>query len=361
MFKLGDLFEISTPKKRFDANKVNILKSGVYPYIVRTGSCNGQKGFINESEDYLNEGNTISFGQDTATMFYQEKPYFTGDKIKILTAKFDGFNKYNAWFFMSSMKKGFYSFSWGTSSFSVDIIKEQKLNLPVINDGLIDFGFINYFVAELGAERIAELEVYLAVAGLKDYNLTQNEQQALDIYNDLIFDEFKIVDVFDIKNTANILSSDVKENSGNTPYLCASSENNGVKTYISYDKKYLEKGNCIFIGGKTFVVSYQENDFYSNDSHNLILYLRNKSARNKFVQFFLSSCINKSLGGKYFWGDSVSYKKIQDDRFLLPTRGNNPDFSYMSDLISAIQKLVIKDVVRYTEKKMSAYKHIVAR
>ncbi|SUF97817.1 Uncharacterised protein [Salmonella enterica] len=33
----------------------------------------------------------------------------------------------------------------------------------------------------------------------------------------------------------------------------------------------------------------------------------------------------------------------------------------MSDLISAIQKLVIKDVVRYTEKKMSAYKHIVAR
>ncbi|EJF5840279.1 restriction endonuclease subunit S [Salmonella enterica] len=361
MFKLGDLFEISTPKKRFDANKVNILKSGVYPYIVRTGSCNGQKGFINECEDYLNEGNTISFGQDTATMFYQEKPYFTGDKIKILRAKFDGFNKNNARFFMSSMKRAFYSFSWGASSFSVDIIKEQKLNLPVINDGLIDFGFINDFVAELDAERIAELELYLAVAGLKDYNLTRKEQQALDVYNDLIFDEFKVVDVFDIKNTANIQSRDVKENSGSTPYLCASSENNGVKSYISYDKRYLEEGNCIFIGGKTFVVSYQEKDFYSNDSHNLILYLKNKNGRNKFAQFFLSSCINKTLGSRYSWGDSVSYKKIQNDSFSLPTRSNNPDFSYMSDLISAIQKLVIKDVVRYTEKKMAAYKHVVAR
>ena len=54
---------------RFDANKVDVLKSGKFPYVVRMGSNNGQKGFIYEDETYLNEGNTISFGQDTATMF----------------------------------------------------------------------------------------------------------------------------------------------------------------------------------------------------------------------------------------------------------------------------------------------------
>lgn len=58
-------------KKRFDANKVNLLEQGGFPYIVRMGSNNGQKGFINGEEKYLNEGNTISFGQDTATMYYQ--------------------------------------------------------------------------------------------------------------------------------------------------------------------------------------------------------------------------------------------------------------------------------------------------
>ena len=83
-FKLGDLFEIQSYKKRFDANKVEILKYGKFPYVVRIASNNGQKGFINEDVKFLNEGNTISFGQDTATMYYQEKPYFTGDKIKIL-------------------------------------------------------------------------------------------------------------------------------------------------------------------------------------------------------------------------------------------------------------------------------------
>jgi hypothetical protein len=109
-FKLGDLFEFNTYKKRFDANKVEILENGKFPYVVRMGSNNGRRGFINEDEIYLNEGNTISFGQDTATMFYQEKPYFTGDKIKILKSKDERFSKKNAQFFILSMSKVFIPF-----------------------------------------------------------------------------------------------------------------------------------------------------------------------------------------------------------------------------------------------------------
>ncbi|MCM1128391.1 MAG: restriction endonuclease subunit S [Alistipes senegalensis] len=74
-FRLGDLFEVKSYTRKFDANKVNILEKGNYPYIVRMSGNNGQKGYINSDIQYLNEGNTISFGQDTATMFYQEKPY----------------------------------------------------------------------------------------------------------------------------------------------------------------------------------------------------------------------------------------------------------------------------------------------
>lgn len=84
-FKLGELFEVISYRKRFDANKVSISNYGKHPYIVRQSNNNGRKGFINEDPAFLNPGNTISFGQDTATMFYQEIPYFTGDKIKVLT------------------------------------------------------------------------------------------------------------------------------------------------------------------------------------------------------------------------------------------------------------------------------------
>ena len=133
-YKLGELFEVKTYKKRFDANKVTLVSKGGSPYVVRKSTENGIKGFISEDDSYLNEGNTISFGQDTATSFYQEQPYFTGDKIKILKAKFNGFNKDNAQFFVSAITRSFSKFSWGSSSYSVDIISNQKLALPVLNN-----------------------------------------------------------------------------------------------------------------------------------------------------------------------------------------------------------------------------------
>ena len=83
-YRLGDLFDVLSYKKKFDANKVSLVENGGYPYIVRQSTNNGKKGNIDENPLFLNPGNTISFGQDTATMFYQEVPYFTGDKIKIL-------------------------------------------------------------------------------------------------------------------------------------------------------------------------------------------------------------------------------------------------------------------------------------
>ena len=178
---MGELFEVLTSKKRFDANKVQVFEEGKNPYVVRTSSNNGQRGFIDEDELYLNDGNTISFGQDTATMFYQEKPYFTGDKIKILKAKNKKFNKNNAQFFISTMAKAFSAFSWGSSSFNVSIIENQKLTLPTQN-GKIDFAFMENFIAELEAERIAELEAYLKVTGLGDYILTEEERAVLEAF-----------------------------------------------------------------------------------------------------------------------------------------------------------------------------------
>lgn len=352
-FSVGDLFDIFSAKKRFDANKVSVLDYGKFPYVVRMGTNNGQKGFINEAEIFLNEGNTISFGQDTATMYYQAKPYFTGDKIKILKAKDQRFGEQSAQFFISAMQKPFSSFSWGASLFNVEVVKKQKLQLPVKN-GAVDFDFIESFITELEAERIAELEAYSQAAGLKDYELTEEERWALEAFEELEWKEFNVVDVFDVNNSRSILSRDVVENSGKTPYLCASAENNAVSTYIAYDDSYLDKGDCIFIGGKTFVVTYQAKDFYSNDSHNLILHLKDAEKKNRLNQLFMVACVNKGLRHRYSWGDSISNKKIQSDKVALPVKDNYPDYAIMETLISAIQKLAIREVVQYADQKIAA-------
>ncbi len=148
-FLLGDLFEVVSYRKRFDSNKVTIVENGGHPYIVRQSTKNGKKGNIDEPVEYLNPGNTISFGQDTATMFYQEKPYFTGDKIKILKPKCAEFSKDNAQFFLSAMTKVFSTFAWGASMFNVEILKKQIVLLPIKNDGSIDFNFMETLISAI--------------------------------------------------------------------------------------------------------------------------------------------------------------------------------------------------------------------
>jgi Type I restriction modification DNA specificity domain len=268
------------------------------------------------------------------------------------------FNLKTGKFIASALKLSLNGFGYGSQLSSSKLKNlDFKIKVPTKN-GKIDFEFMERFIVELEAERIADLEAYLLSSGLKDYTLTTEEQKILDDFENTKFEKFNVIDIFDVKNTKNILSRDIVENSGDIPYLCASSENNAVSSYISYDKEFLDKGNCVFIGGKTFVVTYQEKDFYSNDSHNLVLYVKNEEERSKLIQLYLATCINKSLGHKYSWGDSISNRKIQTDKVSLPTQNNQPNYVIMETFISAIQKLIIKEVVLYADKKIAATKEV---
>lgn len=142
-FKIGELFDVSTPKRKFNANSVKF--GGRFPYVVRTSLNNGIRDFLDEDESFLNPAGTISFGQDTATIFYQEKPYFTGDKIKILRFKLLGLNEKIANFMLTLMRKSFSGFQWGQSSFNEKVLKNVVIELPVTND-TPDFAFMESFV-----------------------------------------------------------------------------------------------------------------------------------------------------------------------------------------------------------------------
>ena len=350
-FKLGDLFEIKPTKYYRLQNEEIISKNGNVPLVSNSSIENGVMGFSNLKP--LNKGNTLTCSDTTLgadTMFYQQKDFIGYSHIQHLVPKFKPFNKEIASAIISACivatsKK----YDYG-NKFNRDAMNKTIIHLPTKNSK-IDFEFMESFIADIEAEHIKKLETYLISTGLNDYNLTPAEQKILNDFNNQECDEFKVVDIFDVKNTKNILSRDIIANSGDIPYLCASTENNAISSYISYNDKYLDKGNCVFIGGKTFVVTYQEKDFYSNDSHNLALYFKNNIT--KLNQLFLVTCINKSLGHKYSWGNSISKAKIQSDKVSLPIKENQPNYELMETLISAIQKLVIKDVVLYVNDKIN--------
>ena len=242
------------------------------------------------------------------------------------------------------------------------MLTSHKILLPIKNEK-IDFEYMEKFINILEEERLQILETYLQVNSLDNCQLTDAEQLALDkITNkEIKFKEFYVTGekgVFDVNNTHSILKEWITPNSGTTPYVTASESNNSIVTYISYNKDSIEQGNSIMIGGKTLVVTYQEQDYFSNDSHNLALYLKNKS-RTVQNQLFLVSCLYKNLKPKYSWGDSISNKKIKDDTVWLPvTDDNEIDYDFMETYIKAIEKKVIQKVITWKDSEMKTLKTV---
>ncbi len=366
-FKIGDLFQIDSYKKRFDANKVVISDIG-HPYVVRTSSNNGVRGYIDEDEIYLNDGNTISFGQDTATMFYQEKPYFTGDKIKILKPKYERFNKKNAQFFILTMSKAFSSFSWGASSFNVKIIESQKTQLPV-KDGKINFSFMEKFIAELEAERLAELEAYLSATRLRDYTLSDKEQKVLRAFEEeeIEWGEFRLGDLFEkIKTNKLPFKADElpKEPTGNytLPCLTSSFQNQGLNYFAPKDNATILK-NVISIPSNSDIYRayFQSREFTVLSDAYAIKWCYDDVKLSPKQYLFTVPCINKVTDLRIY-----SYKNklggwnvVRNKHIKLPIQNDKPDYTTMDTFISAIQKLVIKDVVLYADKKIAATKSVV--
>ncbi|MFP6046878.1 restriction endonuclease subunit S [Helicobacter pylori] len=371
-FRLGDLFEASNGD--FDIQKRHINHKG--EFVITAGLSNN--GVLGQSDIKAKvfESHTITIDM-FGCAFYRSFAYkmVTHARVFSLKPKFEINHKIGLFlstlFFDYPKKFGYENMcSWAK-------IKNDKVILPLkptaktqtLKD--IDFDFMEKFIAELEQCRLAELQAYLKATGLENTTISSDEENALNVFNNsiggntpcgLTWQSFKIVDIFEVKNTRNILARDVVKDSGTTPYLCASKENNAVNSYINYNADFLDKGNCIFIGGKTFVVTYQQKDFYSNDSHNLALYLKDTHSKTKLNQLFIITCIYKALNNKYSWGDSISNAKIQNDSILLPTNPHGKiDFHFMRTLINALMKQIIQGVAQYCGAKIQATKEIISQ
>ena len=161
-FKIGDVFEVKPSRGIHHANNVTIYDSsgdGRYPYVVRSTVNNGIRGYLSEGETSLNEGNTISFAQDTFVAFYQESPYYTGNKVKILSPKEDVSSDGLVLIFISgSINKSVATSSWGQGS-TISSISNTKLTLPVTDDGTPDYEFMRTYIRAIQKKSIANLVI----------------------------------------------------------------------------------------------------------------------------------------------------------------------------------------------------------
>ena len=307
----------------------------------------------------------VVFGDHTRSFNIANTDFCVMDNVKILKP-LQNYTLRELIFIISSWKNGIvdkgYSRHWS-------IAKEIKIQLPT-KDGKIDFEFMDACIRELEEERIRELSAYLTVSGLDNYELSSEEKEALDAYDSMVFGEHKfkdifnkirIGDLFEIKPTKayKLTNEDLFEKNGLYPVVTNSSVNNGITGYTNLSPT--EKGNMITYSDTTTSdgIFYQPTD-YIGYSHIQGLYpLVHKEKWEHKSLMYTVTCFRKSASGRFDYGNKFN-RNIAKEMFIqLPTKDGKINFEFMELLISAVQKLVIKDVVLYADEKIQSTKKIV--
>lgn len=349
-FKVGELFDMFPGRRLKKAD----FKDGDIPFVMASSYNNG---IVTTLANPISTNENFLTADIFGNVFYQQGFVGYGDDNCGLKLKYRE-GKPNEYLFLATVISSISVQASFTNKLRGTWYVVQTIPLPLkhgtnpadYSQDDIDWDYMEGFMLRVqyaATERLA--------------NLPEPGQKSKTPVDTSIWGEFDVIALFDIINTKSIRQSDVQaqlqSNNGSTPYITASDKNNAILAYIECPQEWIDEGNCIFIGGKTTTITYQEKDFCSNDSHNLALYLKNKQARTKHIQLYLVSVFKKTFA-KYHWGDALSKTKIKTESIKLPLKPSadpsnytqdDIDWYYMEQFMEQFQMLAINRLEELTD------------
>ncbi|GAA7618517.1 restriction endonuclease subunit S [Helicobacter pylori] len=390
-FKLGDLFEASNGD--FDIQKRHINHKG--EFVITAGLSNN--GVLGQSDIKAKvfEGHSITIDM-FGCAFYRSFAYkmVTHARVFSLKPKFEINHKIGL--FLSTLFFGYPKKFGYENMCSWAKIKNDKVILPLkptsntqtLDD--IDFNFMEKFIAELEqcrlaeleqcrlAEleqcRLAELEAYLKATGLSNTTLSNDEENALNLFNGknsggntpcgLTWQSFKLGDLFEIRPTKayKLTNSHLFDSNAKNPVVTNSSLNNGIKGYSSLEPT--EKGNQITYSDTTTSegIFYQKRPFIGYSHVQGLYSLKYHEFWNEKTLPYIVTAFKKVACGRFNYGNKFNRKIASGMPIFLPTNQHGGiDFHFMSTLINALMKQTIQGVAEYCDAKIQATKEAISQ
>ena len=357
-FKYKDVFNRIEQGRRL---KKDDQIDGTIPFVMSGTTNAGVVNYIaNPVASFPKNAITIDIFGNT---FYRNYAFGAGDDTGVYWNDVTAYSSNAMLFFAVAMQKSMMGrFSYGKKLRSSQS-ENFTMRLPVTDNGFINFDFMESFIAELEAERVAELEAervaelsaYLTVSGLDNYELSGDEVQALQNYSLLTWKSFNLECLFGKSTRGKRLKGDDRV-SGTLPFVTAGEASEGISAYISNDVKIFEKNTTTI---DMFGSAKYRNYKYGADDHIAVVHTETVPMK---AAIFLTAAIHKAAHtGKFDYGHNFYAKDADALDIMLPAKDGKPDYTTMETLISAVQKLVIKEVVLYANQKIETTKAVTKR
>lgn len=340
-----------------------------YPFYGQATTNNGIISYNQLTKTILNnsEGKpTILIHSNNQNIIFLETPFYLKDghgATSVLQS--EKLNKINQMFIIGAIERVIKTkYSYNNKATKIEL-KNSLINLPIKN-GEIDYEFMERFIAELEAQRIEEMKVernsqlesYLLATSLKDFDLTQEEKNVLEDFENgkLISCEYKLGDLFEIQNTLSFNKNSLTE--GNKyDYITRTSVNQGVLRETGFvNRENINSSGNWSLGLLQMDFFYRRKEWYAGQ---FIRKIVSKFKLNEFTILYFSAIFNKQKMNLL-----TGLVRDVDDTFLntkinLPSLNKQINFELIETYITAIQKLVIQDVVMYADKKIETTKSVI--
>lgn len=333
-FEIGKLFPQIYKASAYNAQDLiasSAVDRGAIRYITRTDTNNGCKTFVNnENFTQIEEGNAITIGDTTATIYYQSEQFICGDHIVILRAPF--LNEIRGIFIVALLNKERFRYNYGRS-FKMDIIKRTRILMPSIDDDTPDWNVI---------EQIVKQNIVPALPSKSKavWNGAYNNKPISSIpttLDSVKWDWFDVKEIFPrIEKCKCSNATELLENGDDIAYIGAKKSDNGVMRYVKYDETLVTKGNCIvFIGdgqGSVGYCIYQPKDFIGSTT----LVAGYNPHLNQYIAQFLIAILDKERY-RYSFGRKYNKAAITSTKIKLPSKSKGtPDWEFMENYIKSL-------------------------
>lgn len=355
-FKFGDLIKSIKKAHAFtkdELDKSDCISAPSIRYITRTAENNGCEFIANSYElEYIEKGNAITIGDTTATCFYQEEQFITGDHMIVIRA--DWLNKYTGLFISTVLNNEQYRYSYGRA-FLMDKVNSTLVKLPIRynSDGSPFIDSTKQFSSEGFVPDWRYMEEY--IKSLHYLPLTTKNKTTNKICDASLFREFVFGDLIKSIKKAHAYTKDELDETeslsdSSIRYITRTAENNGCElTVNSNGLEYIEKGNAISIGDTTATCFYQEEPFITGD-HMIVI---RAEWLNKYTGLFITTLLNREQY-RYSYGRAFVIDRVKETVIKLPICYNSdgspfidptkkfspegfvPDWQSMEDYIKAL-------------------------
>lgn len=354
-YKIDQLFQPVTVRRKLKNDDTSLC--GIFPAYSSCSENGGIVGYYEEPEFKCDTNNPIYvlFGDHTRTIYIAQKSFSVLDNVKVLTPTVSNVDA--LLFICSIWKKQIpnlgYKRHWG-------IAKNCVLKLPVKNDKL-DIKFMESFIEKIKDIQFKKMDDLFVQSGLNSSVLNDAELSALKRFKALgnsEWVEYRVGDMFEKITTKKLpyKAEDLPKRATGEyilPCLTSSFQNQGLNYFAPKDGATILKGVISIPSNSDVYRAYYQSGEFTVLSDAYAIQWKSKATELTPNQYlFMVMCINKvtDLPIYSYKNKMGGWKTVKDKHIQLPVKDNNIDFDLMENFISALKKLLIKDVVLYVEK-----------